>query len=257
MTCLKETLTLLPGVNSCFHWQLMTKPPETDVTTRCKRGLTNERQLLYSHSSTTHKHGKTDERNSFVMEGTTAGRKRTQWSQGKQTSERDRKERECESDGWNWCTQTRENFRSSTFQGSPVTLYLTISLSWCQRPTDLVICKLYFERGRRRGINQKERRNVRPRCHFSILPQEKCQVHTHCLVLHAGEYHIQHLREGGFGRGLVDEVLTGQIDVVTRSHGLQNCTFVDLYVLRGHGCEQGLSGTGVKKKNTNVTTEDV
>ncbi len=55
-------------------------------------------------------------------------------------------ETECESDGWNWCTQTRENFRSSTFQGSPVTLYLTISLSWCQRPTDLVICKLYFER---------------------------------------------------------------------------------------------------------------
>ncbi len=94
MTCLKETLTLLPGVNSCFHWQLMTKPPETDVTTRCKRGLTNERQLLYSHSSTTHKHDKTDERNSFVMEGTTAGRKRTQWSQGKQTSERDRKERQ-------------------------------------------------------------------------------------------------------------------------------------------------------------------
>lgn len=78
------------------------------------------------------------------------------------------------------------------------------------------------------------------------------------MVLHAGEYHIQHLREGGFGRGLVDEVLTGQIDVVARSHGLQNRTFVDLYVLRGHGCEQGLSGTGVKKEtNTNVTTEYV
>lgn len=75
---------------------------------------------------------------------------------------------------------------------------------------------------------------------------------THCLVLHAGEYHIQHLREGGFGRGLVDEVLTGQIDVVARSHGLQNRTFVDLYVLRGHGCEQGLSGTGVKKKQTQM-----
>lgn len=159
----------------------MTKPPETDVTTRCKRGLTNE-----SCSSTTHKHGKTDERNSFVMEGTTAGRKRTQWSQGKQTGARrlreiGERETECESDGWNWCTQTRENFRSSTFQGSPVTLYLTISLSWCQRPTDLVICKLYFEGGRRRrrrGINQKERRNVRSRCHFSILPQEKCPVHS-------------------------------------------------------------------------------
>ncbi len=72
--------------------------------------------------------------------------------------ERSERETECECDGWNWCTQTRENFRSSTFQGSPVTLYLTISLSWCQRPTDLVICKLYFEGGKEEERHQPKRK---------------------------------------------------------------------------------------------------
>ncbi len=138
------------------------------------------------------------------------------WSE---TSERDRRERtECESDGWNWCTQTRENFRSSTFQGSPVTLYLTISLSWCQRPTDLVICKLYL-RGEGGGgeASTKKKEEMLDQGVISPYYHRRSVQCTHCLVLHAGEYHIQHLREGGFGRGLVDEVLTGQIDVVARS----------------------------------------
>lgn len=78
---------------------------------------------------------------------------------------------------------------------------------------------------------------------------------THCLVLHAGEYHIQHLREGGFGRGLVDEVLTGQVDVVARSHGLQHRTFMDLYLLGGHGCKQGLSGAKQTNKQTQMSPQ--
>lgn len=172
---------------------------------------------------------------------------KTQWSQSKQTGARrlreiGKRETECESDGWSWCTQTRENFRSSKFQGSPVTLYLTISLSWCQRPIDLVICKLYFEGGGGGGgeASTKKKEEMLDQDVISPYYHRRSVKCTHCLVLHAGEYHIQHLREGGFGRGLVDEVLTGQIDVVARSYGLQHRTFVDLYLLGGHGCKQGL-----------------
>lgn len=71
-------------------------------------------------------------------------------------------------------------------------------------------------------------------------------MQTHCLVLHAGEDDVQHLCESGLGRGLVDEVLAGQVDVVTCSHGLQHRALVNLNVLGGHRGQQGLEG---KKHN--------
>lgn len=51
-----------------------------------------------------------------------------------------------------------EEFRSSKLKAGPITLYLTVTLSGCQRPTDLVICKLDFrqERGERASAKKKE-----------------------------------------------------------------------------------------------------
>lgn len=60
------------------------------------------------------------------------------------------------------------------------------------------------------------------------------------MILHAREDDVEHLRERCLGGGLVDEVLAGQVDVVTRAHGLQHGAFVDLYVLGGHRRQQGL-----------------
>lgn len=114
------------------------------------------------------------------MNGTTAGKNAMKPRQADQSEASERKRgTESRSDGWCWCTQTRKTSRSSTCQGSPLTLYLTITLSGCQRPTDLVICKLYFEgAGRRRGINQRERRDVRSSRYFPVLPEEKCEMHS-------------------------------------------------------------------------------
>lgn len=173
--------------------------------------------------------------------------------------ERSERETECESDGWNWCTQTRENFRSSTFQGSPVTLYLTISLSWCQRPTDLVICKLYFEGGRRRrrGINQKERRNVRSRCHFSILPQEKCPVHS---LLGSPCGRISHSASawgwlwpwsGWWGSYWPDRCCS------TFSRPAEPYLRGSLCAARSRLWARPVGDRSIKETNTNVTTEDV
>lgn len=63
---------------------------------------------------------------------------------------------------------------------------------------------------------------------------------TYCLVLHAGEDDIEHLRERGLGRGLVDQVLAGQVDVVAGPDRLQHRALVNLYVLGGHRRQQGL-----------------
>ena len=51
---------------------------------------------------------------------------------------------------------------------------------------------------------------------------------TYCLVFHAREDDIEHLCEGGFGGGLVDEVLAGQVDVVAGPDRLQDRSLVDL-----------------------------
>lgn len=66
------------------------------------------------------------------------------------------------------------------------------------------------------------------------------------MILHARKDDVEHLRERGFGRGLVDEVLAGQVDVVTRTDGLQHGALVDFYVLGGHRCQQSLEERGKK-----------
>lgn len=70
---------------------------------------------------------------------------------------------------------------------------------------------------------------------------------TYCLVLHASEDDVEHLCERGLRRRLVDEVLAGQVDVVAGADGLQHGTFVDFYVLGGHGRQQRLQGRGRRK----------
>lgn len=65
---------------------------------------------------------------------------------------------------------------------------------------------------------------------------------THGLVLHAREDDVEHLRESGLGRGLVDEVAAGQVDVVAGPDGEQHRALVDLDVWRRHGRQQRLQG---------------
>lgn len=43
-------------------------------------------------------------------------------------------------------------------------------------------------------------------------------VVPYSLTLHPHEDHIEHLCEGGLGRGLVHKVLAGQVDVVACAH---------------------------------------
>lgn len=63
---------------------------------------------------------------------------------------------------------------------------------------------------------------------------------TNRLVLHTCEDDVEHLRERGFGCGLVDKVATGQVDVVAGPDGEKNRTLVDLYMWRGDRGQQGL-----------------
>lgn len=63
---------------------------------------------------------------------------------------------------------------------------------------------------------------------------------TDGLVLHAGEDHVEHLCESGLGRGLVDEVTAGQVDVVAGPDGEEHRALVNLYVGGGHRRQQGL-----------------
>jgi hypothetical protein len=49
--------------------------------------------------------------------------------------------------------------------------------------------------------------------------------------LHAGKNNIQHLRQCSPGSGLIDQILAGQINVVTRPHSQKNGGFVNLDML--------------------------
>lgn len=60
------------------------------------------------------------------------------------------------------------------------------------------------------------------------------------MILHACKDDVEHLCERGLCCGLVDEVLAGQVDVVTRADGLQDGSLMDFYVLRGYCCQQSL-----------------
>lgn len=79
-------------------------------------------------------------------------------------------------------------------------------------------------------------------CVFILQTTEcvKTSKYTYCLVFHACEDDVEHLCERSLGCGLVDEVLAGQVDVVAGTDSLQNSALVDLYVLRGHRCQQSL-----------------
>lgn len=82
---------------------------------------------------------------------------------------------------------------------------------------------------------------VRSRQSLSVsLHQQNDYGCTYCLVLHACKDDVEHLCERGLGRGLVDEVLAGQVDVVARADSLKHGALVDFYVLRGHRRQQGL-----------------
>lgn len=78
---------------------------------------------------------------------------------------------------------------------------------------------------------------------------------THSLVFHAGEDNIEHLCERGLGGGLVDEVATGQVDVVARPDGEEHGAFMDLNVRGGHRCQQGLNAERRKSKLTRQDAE--
>lgn len=80
--------------------------------------------------------------------------------------------------------------------------------------------------------------------------QDTC---TYRLVLHPCKDDVEHLRERGLGRGLVDEVLAGQVDVVTGAHGLQDGALVDFNVLRGDSRQQGLA----RRENTRAAVSEV
>lgn len=67
------------------------------------------------------------------------------------------------------------------------------------------------------------------------------------MILHACKDDVEHLRERGLCCGLVDEVLAGQVDVVTCANGLQDSALVDFYVLRGYRCQQSLGDRDKKK----------
>lgn len=65
---------------------------------------------------------------------------------------------------------------------------------------------------------------------------------THRLALHAREDDVEHLRERGLRRGLVDEVAAGQVDVVAGPDREEHRALVDLDVGGGHRRQQGLGG---------------
>ena len=69
--------------------------------------------------------------------------------------------------------------------------------------------------------------------------------HAYSLDLHSGEDHTEHLSESGFSRRLVDEVFTGQVDVVACSDGQQDGALMNLTTLGRHHSQQRL-GINIK-----------
>lgn len=65
-------------------------------------------------------------------------------------------------------------------------------------------------------------------------------VYTYSLDLHPWEDNVEHLGEGGLGRGLVDQVPAGQVDVVACPDGLQHRALMYLTGVGGHHCQQRL-----------------
>ena len=51
---------------------------------------------------------------------------------------------------------------------------------------------------------------------------------THCLAFHTVEDDIEHLCQGGFGSGLVNEITAGKVDVIASSNCQQYGSLMDL-----------------------------
>jgi len=47
---------------------------------------------------------------------------------------------------------------------------------------------------------------------------QKTGLATHCLIFHASKDDVEHLCQGCLGGCLINQVLTGQVDVVTGAH---------------------------------------
>lgn len=148
---------------------------------------------------------------------------KTQWSQGKQIRVRHPREREVQRAG---VTDDADVHKPEKLQDQAHVKAVLSLFTWRSRFLDakdqLILWFVsYILRGRGGGeALTKEKEEMLDQAVISPYYQRRSVKCTHCLVFHAGENHIQHLGEGGFGRGLVDEVFTGQIDVVTRSHSL-------------------------------------
>lgn len=63
---------------------------------------------------------------------------------------------------------------------------------------------------------------------------------TNSLIFHSCEDDVEHLRERGLSRGLVDEVAAGQVDVVAGPDSEEHRALMNLYVWGGHRRQQGL-----------------
>jgi len=52
----------------------------------------------------------------------------------------------------------------------------------------------------------------------SVYVLQKTGLITHCLIFHACKDDVKHLCQGCLGGRLINQVLTRQVDVVTRAH---------------------------------------
>lgn len=138
-----------------------------------------------------------------------------------------------------------QNQRSSDqaiIQGSP--LLFTWRSRFLEAKAQVILWFVSYI-SRRRGREKFKSRRKKDRLEQAFLLPLYCWLRraqgTYCLVLHSGEYDIQHLGESGLCSGLVDEVFAGQIDVVACPHSLKHGALMDLDVLGCYCSEQGLT----------------
>ena len=74
------------------------------------------------------------------------------------------------------------------------------------------------------------------------FPENKRILTRMLIIIHTP------LVECGLGRGLVDHVLRGEVDVIASPHGVQEARLVHLHVLRGQDRQQGLKDGQIDRK---------